>query len=119
MEAANIPDVLGFVESALSQLKVNRKLAGKTALVCEETLVMLLRAAPEGADLQVQIRRFFGDVSVILSTIHVPIEALGLIIAINPIMDMCETVTNTTGDVAAALIAAKSEKLLDESIYRK
>ena len=67
MDAANIPDVLGFVESALSQLKVNRKLAGKTALVCEETLVMLLRAAPEGADLQVQIRRFFGDVSVVLS----------------------------------------------------
>lgn len=28
MEAANIPDVLGFVESALSQLKVNKKLAG-------------------------------------------------------------------------------------------
>lgn len=108
---------------------------------------MLLRAAPEGAAVQVQIRRFFGDVSVVLSmpgsafdpylgepgvpgagfvclgivlsTIHVPIEALGLIIAINPIMDMCETVTNTTGDMAAALIAAKSEKLLDESVYRK
>ena len=44
-------------------------------------------------------------------------EAIGLIIAIDPILDMFVTMSNTTGDVTAALIVAKSEKLLDEDVY--
>ncbi len=51
--------------------------------------------------------------SVVLSALNVPIEAIGLVIAINPILEMFTTTSNTTGDVAAALIVAKSEKQLD------
>ena len=54
---------------------------------------------------------------VVLETLHVPVEAIGLIIAIDPILDMFVTMSNTTGDVTAALIVAKSEKLLDEDVY--
>ena len=54
---------------------------------------------------------------VVLETLHVPVEAIGLIIAVDPILDMFVTMSNTTGDVAAAMIVAESEKLLDEDVY--
>ena len=57
-------------------------------------------------------------VGIVLKTIHVPVEAIGLIIAIDPILDMLDTMSNTTGDVATALIVSKSENLLDESVNR-
>ena len=56
---------------------------------------------------------------VALSVIHVPVEAIGLIIAINPLLDMFDTMSNTTGDLAAAVIVAKSEKLIDERVYKQ
>ena len=56
---------------------------------------------------------------VVLSSLGVPIEALGLIIGIYPFIDMFNTMSNTTGDVASALIVASSEKLIDKSIYNK
>ena len=59
-----LADATDFVRSSLLQLGVNRKLVQKTELLSEETAVMLAQHAPEGAELQVQIRRFFGDVSV-------------------------------------------------------
>ncbi len=52
-------------------------------------------------------------IGIILESLGVPIEAIGLIIGIYPIIDMFATMSNTTGDVAAALIVAKSERLLD------
>ena len=51
--------------------------------------------------------------SVVLNALNVPTEAIGLVIAINPILEMFTTASNTTGDVAAALIVAKSENQLD------
>lgn len=54
---------------------------------------------------------------VVLETLNIPMEALGLIIAVNPILDMFDTVNNTTGDVAAAVIVARSEKMLDVEKY--
>jgi len=40
-----------------------------------------------------------------LAALHVPIEALGLIMAIDPILDMFRTMSNTTGDIVASLIS--------------
>ena len=54
---------------------------------------------------------------VVLGSLGVPIEAIGLIIGIYPFIDMINTVSNTTGDVAAAVIVAGSEGLLDRDIY--
>lgn len=54
---------------------------------------------------------------VVLEILNVPVEAIGLIIGISPLIDMFDTMNNVTGDLAAALIVSKSEKLLDKSIY--
>ena len=54
---------------------------------------------------------------VVLNTLGVPFEALGIIIGIYPFIDMFQTVNNTTGDVAVSLIVAKSENLLDTDVY--
>ena len=57
--------------------------------------------------------------SVVLGELNVPVEAIGLIIAIDPIMDMFITMSNTTGDVMTALVVARSEKMLDVEKYQK
>ena len=54
---------------------------------------------------------------IILKALNVPVEAIGLVIAVNPLIDMFDTMNNTTGDLAAALIVARSEGLLDREIY--
>ncbi len=54
---------------------------------------------------------------VVLPTLGVPIEAIGLILAIYPFMDMFNTMLNTTGDVAAAVIVAKTEGAVDTEKY--
>lgn len=55
--------------------------------------------------------------SVVLNGLNVPVEAIGLIIGIAPFLDMFDTMSNTTGDVAAALIVARSEGLVDLKKY--
>ena len=54
---------------------------------------------------------------VVAESLNIPIEALGLIIAINPILDMTDTMSNTTGDMATAVIVASNEGLLDLEKY--
>lgn len=54
---------------------------------------------------------------IVLGQVGVPIEALGLVIAINPFTDMIETMSNVTGDIAAATLTAKTEGLLDTDVY--
>ena len=49
---------------------------------------------------------------VVLSALIVPTEAIGIIMGIYPFMDMFNTMSNTTGDVAATLIVSKSEGML-------
>lgn len=52
-----------------------------------------------------------------LNSLGVPLESIGLVMGIYPFLDMFDTMSNTTGDVAAALIVAKNEKLLDMKKY--
>ena len=59
------------------------------------------------------------SIGVILQVLGVPIEALGLIIPIYPVLDMFDTMSNTTGDMAAALVVAKSEDMLDLKVYNE
>ena len=50
---------------------------------------------------------------VILGSLGVPIEAVGLVIGIYPFIDMMNTMSNCTGDVAVTLVVAKSEGLVN------
>lgn len=54
---------------------------------------------------------------IVLAGIGVPIELLGLILGVYPFLDMSNTVSNITGDVAVTTIVAKSEGLLDLKKY--
>lgn len=54
---------------------------------------------------------------IVLKQLGVPVEAMGLVIAIAPFLDMLDTMNNTTGDMACAVIVAKSESLLDKKAY--
>jgi Na+/H+-dicarboxylate symporter len=59
----------------------------------------------------------FVCLGVIVKSLNIPIESIGLILAINPILDMVDTVINTTCDMACAVIVAKSENLIDLEKY--
>lgn len=48
-----------------------------------------------------------------LSTLGLPLEGVGLLLAIEPIIDMGRTAVNVTGQVLVPAIVAKQEKLLD------
>ena len=52
-----------------------------------------------------------------LSTLGLPLEGAGLLLAIDPILDMGRTAVNVAGQVLVATIVAKREELLDEDAY--
>ena len=55
--------------------------------------------------------------SVLLTQIGVPAEALSLVMGIDSLLGMFRTAVNSAGDVAVSLIVAKSENLLDVEKY--
>lgn len=48
-------------------------------------------------------------ITVILTAVRLPLEGLGLVLAVDRILDMCRTTVNVWGDSCAAVIIAKSE----------
>ena len=59
----------------------------------------------------------FVCLGVLLTQIGVPIEALGIVMGVDALLDMLRTMSNTTGDMAVTLIVAKSEGLVDLDMY--
>ena len=57
--------------------------------------------------------------SVALGSIGVPVQAIGLLMGVYPIINMFNTMNNTTGDMAVSLIVSKSEGLLDVDTYKR
>lgn len=52
-----------------------------------------------------------------LSTLGLPLAGVGLLLAIDPILDMMRTATNVAGQALVPVIVAKRNGLLDEAIY--
>ena len=75
------------------------------------SVVLLSLGAPSmaGADLAI--------IAILISQIGVPVYAIALIMGIDTILDMCQAMSNTTGDAAVALIVAKRTGLLDVKKY--
>ena len=48
-------------------------------------------------------------ISIILTTIGLPVEAIGLILAVDRILDMCRTTVNVFSDSCGAVVIARSE----------
>ena len=54
---------------------------------------------------------------IILQQFNLPLEAIGIILAVDRVLDMLRTAVNVSGDAAVACIVAKSEGCLDEEIF--
>ncbi|GAB3037312.1 sodium:proton antiporter [Nocardioides flavus (ex Wang et al. 2016)] len=52
-----------------------------------------------------------------LSTLGLPLEGVGLLLAIDPILDMGRTAVNVTGQALVPTIVAKREGILDQEVY--
>ncbi|WP_405795833.1 dicarboxylate/amino acid:cation symporter [Streptomyces sp. NBC_01506] len=52
-----------------------------------------------------------------LSTLGLPLEGVGLLMAIDPILDMMRTATNVAGQALVPVIVASREKILDHDKY--
>lgn len=52
-----------------------------------------------------------------LSTLGLPLEGVGLLLAIDPILDMMRTATNVAGQALVPVIVAAREKILDHDMY--
>lgn len=52
-----------------------------------------------------------------LSTLGLPLEGVGLLLAIDPILDMGRTAVNVAGQALVPTIVAKRERILDEATY--
>jgi len=52
-----------------------------------------------------------------LSTLGLPLEGVGLLLAIDPILDMGRTAVNVAGQALIPTIVAKREGILDQSVY--
>jgi Na+/H+-dicarboxylate symporter len=52
-----------------------------------------------------------------LSTLGLPLEGVGLLLAIDPILDMGRTAVNVTGQILIPTIVARREGLLDQARY--
>ena len=52
-----------------------------------------------------------------LSTLGLPLEGAGLLLAIDPILDMGRTAVNVAGQVLVGVVVARREGILDESAY--
>lgn len=55
--------------------------------------------------------------SMVLSTVGLPIEGIALIIAVDRIIDMARTSINVCGDIVGTVVVAKSENALNKEIY--
>ncbi|MQY07489.1 dicarboxylate/amino acid:cation symporter [Actinomadura macrotermitis] len=52
-----------------------------------------------------------------LTTVGLPLAAVGYLIAIDKVIDMARTTLNVTGQLAVPVIVARSQGLLDEDVY--
>lgn len=48
-------------------------------------------------------------IAMILGTVGVPVEGIGLILGVDRFLDMCRTTLNVTGDLAAAVVVSRGE----------
>ncbi|MBC62405.1 MAG: dicarboxylate/amino acid:cation symporter [Zetaproteobacteria bacterium] len=54
---------------------------------------------------------------IVLGSVGIPLEIIGVLVAVNRLIDMMSTVANITGDTLTAVLVAKSEKELDINLY--
>jgi len=54
-------------------------------------------------------------IAILLTTVGVPAEGIGIILGVDRILDMCRTTLNVTGDLVTATVVARIEGIRPES----
>ena len=57
--------------------------------------------------------------SIVLTQVGLPLEAVGVVAGIDRILDMARTSVNVAGDLMVTILVGKSEGELDENIYNQ
>lgn len=85
----------------------NIPMTGSVLLSIVVSIVFLALGSPTvaGADLVI--------IALLLNQIGVPLEAIGLILGVDAIFDMLQSMSNCTGDAVVSFIVAKTENKLD------
>ncbi|MDD5092623.1 MAG: dicarboxylate/amino acid:cation symporter [Candidatus Wallbacteria bacterium] len=55
--------------------------------------------------------------SMVLSSVGLPVDDIALIMGVDRILDMCRTVVNVTGDAVCTAVIARSENAFDKSVF--
>ena len=55
--------------------------------------------------------------TMVLTQVGLPIEAVGMLLGVDRLMDMCRTAVNITGDAVVSAIVAKGEDKIDMTIF--
>ncbi|MGO1369370.1 dicarboxylate/amino acid:cation symporter [Senegalia sp. (in: firmicutes)] len=79
-------------------------------IVLTGTLASIGAAGVPGAGLIV--------LSMVLSSVGLPIEGIGIVAGIDRILDMARTMLNVTGDISASLIVASTEGEIDQKLLK-
>ena len=58
-------------------------------------------------------------ISMVLTSMGIPLEATAFLIGINALADMIVTANNVTGDIAVTTMIAAAEKKIDQGVYRR
>ena len=56
---------------------------------------------------------------IILQQFNLPLEAIGIILAVDRILDMIRTSVNITGDATVACVVARSENSFNKEVFNK
>jgi len=57
--------------------------------------------------------------AIVLNAVGPPLEGIGIIVAVDRVLDMCRTSVNVLGDCVGAAIVARSEGDIDEAILER
>jgi Na+/H+-dicarboxylate symporter len=88
---------------------VDLSFANYMTIILTSTLASIGTAGVPGAGLIM--------LSLVLSSVGLPMEGIAIIAGIDRILDMARTTVNVTGDAMVSVLIAKSEGELDEGIY--
>lgn len=88
---------------------IDLSMADYLTIIATSTLASIGTAGVPGAGLIM--------LSLVLSTVGLPMEGLAIIAGIDRILDMARTCVNVSGDLMVSVLVGKSEKELDTEIY--
>lgn len=90
---------------------IDLSVADGLTIILTCTLASIGSAAVPGAGLVM--------LTMVLASVGLPLEGIGMIFAVDRIMDMMRTAVNITGDSMVSVLVAKSENELDEKVFNK